>query len=56
MTKNRRAMLTKVFDQDECRELLEAAKIAMALLKAQPKSAIPAAEFFLKTAPFTVQI
>jgi hypothetical protein len=31
-------------------------QIAMALLKAQPKSAIPAAEFFLKTAPFTVQI
>jgi hypothetical protein len=31
MTKNRRAMLTKVFDQDECRELFEAAKISSAV-------------------------
>ena len=32
------AMLTKTLDPDECRDLLAAAKIAMALLKAQPKS------------------
>jgi hypothetical protein len=31
------AMLTKILDQDECRGLLAAAKIAMALFKAQPK-------------------
>lgn len=32
------AMLTKIFDKDESRELLGAAKVAMALLRAQPKS------------------
>ena len=51
MTKHRHAMLTKVFDQGEFRELLGAAKIAMALLKAQSKSAIRAAEFFSENCP-----
>lgn len=32
------AMLTKILEKDECRELLGAAKVAMALLRAQPKS------------------
>jgi len=35
-------MLQHVFDLDECRELLGAAKIAMALLKTQPKPPPPA--------------
>ncbi len=37
------AMLVKILEQDECRGLLCAAKIAMALLKAQPKSPTSAA-------------
>ena len=51
MTKNRHAMLPKGSDQDEFRELLGAAKIAMTLLKAQSKSAIRAAEFFSENCP-----
>jgi hypothetical protein len=35
--------LNRVFDLEECRELLGAAKIAMALLKAQPKTQPPPA-------------
>ena len=32
------AMLNRIFDGDECQQLLGAAKIAMALLRSQPKS------------------
>jgi hypothetical protein len=31
------AMLTNIFDKDDCRELLNAAKIAMALLRTNPR-------------------
>jgi mannose/fructose-specific phosphotransferase system component IIA len=36
------AMLIEILSTDECHELFEAAKIAMALLKTQPKSQTPA--------------
>lgn len=38
------AMLTNIFERDECRELLGAAKIAMALLRTNPRSRAQSSE------------
>lgn len=51
MKKHRKATLAKVFDRDECRTLLKAAEIAMALLKAELQSANSIAGFFKKNCP-----